>query len=198
MRLVLLHAATLLALAAAGCAMTPLEDTSRAVHAARVPGTDAVLAVLVTGSSTDAYLCGGASTLASLTRWFHAEDTVVAGRGLVLRSGDTTLTLARAGEELTAELRTDGGARFVVSPSAGAELYDAMDEGCRTGVILWPGAGGAAELQGAWCSQAGDRLQVQPLEPVLHIDRSVLSVRVPRSEGPRILQVRPVSLAGLR
>ena len=128
--------------------------------------TDARLAVARSDDRLVAYVCGGAQTLATHTRWFEGEA-----------AEDGTFSLAKD-EWVLAGTLLDGSASGILRGPGAAELAWAADlrgessglfdgEGsgsCRPGVIVF--SADPLELQGAGCDESGQLQQVTPDGPV--------------------------------
>ncbi|XXX74629.1 hypothetical protein WMF30_43965 [Sorangium sp. So ce134] len=164
-----------------------------------VDGTDAVLAVVRGEGAVTLYVCGGASSYATMTRWFEgAEDPSGA---FSLESGGWTATADPGGE--SGRLRTPEGAElaFRARPAALDRiegLYAAVDGGCRTGAVVFtPDGAESPALQGTWCAVgdrfAGDRFaQVTPLRPLSELDRYGIEVQVELDGTRKNLLVTPL------
>lgn len=197
-------ALTFAALLAVGCGAAedekpaPREPTLR-TFIGTLEGTDAVVAFVQDREDWVGYVCGGASTYMTLTRWY-------AGR--VERLGDSeriTGSEPDAGVSGTlAEHSVDGVlmGRDGLEHRFRAELADAqsdrlvglfavVDSGCRTGLVAMPSlAGSASTTQGVWCDGAGRFAQVTPIQPIEYGDRG-LAVRI--TEDLRQLYLLPAS-----
>jgi hypothetical protein len=126
---------------------------------------DAWLAIEVQDETAVAYVCGGAQTLATHTRWLAGdaeEHTVLDRDGFRLEldihdeAVSGTFTGAGTTGEFTAARVPDGGV---------AGLFNVVTDGCRTGVIV--ASGDVSDAQGAFCSAVTDELaQVTPMMPL--------------------------------
>jgi hypothetical protein len=178
-------------LGAAGCgteSLDPVEAAQPLTVVGRVQDTDVAIAVVSDGAAGVAYLCGGPQTLQPWTRWLTGEGGVL---------HDTE------GEGWRVEIDEDGAGGWVRPPGegalpwAGAEaigdagLYSAVDEGCRTGVVVDTADG----AQGVWCSKQGYVEQVTPVTPV---SKGGFAVKVELSSGLRELTVRRFGAAELQ
>ncbi len=158
-----------------------------------VAGSDAVVALVTDGAHVTFYLCGGPTSYVDLTRWFSGS---VDGSALQASSTDQATLSGQvdgAGAHGTIVL-PDGvtlawTARPAV-PDTDEGLYAAVDEGCRTGVVVMQASASAdVQMQGTWCNSERARMQVTPVLPVLH-EAGSIEVLV----AARPLLVSPVSL----
>lgn len=134
--------------------------------------------------AVEAYVCGGAATFPTHSRWFAGSVTdsgavELAQDGWVL-SASVNDDMAEAtalgpdGEEVTFEVRPTG--------DVDEGLYSATDSGCRAGVVLQADPGGEMLVQGTWCDSEMNAAQVTPVLPVevqenrlhVHVDLSFL------------------------
>ncbi|WP_438024051.1 hypothetical protein [Sorangium sp. So ce233] len=184
------------ALLCAGCAADPEEHEAPATGTSvgAVDGSDAVVAVVRGEGEVTLYVCGGASSYATMTRWF--EGTVEANGAFSLSNGGWTARAEPGGDAGT--LRSPDGAElaFRVRPASldrDEGLYSAVDSGCRTGVVvLTPEGAEAPALQGTWCG-AGDLFaQVTPIRWLSELDRRGIEVRVELEGAPKNLLVTPL------
>jgi hypothetical protein len=139
------------------------------------------------------YVCGGDATYATHTRWFAGEIA------------DATIEANKDGWSIAGDVWSDGAMGSLVDPSGNriqwsagiaggttiSGLYDTMDEGCRTGVIVIDDGRGAPIVQGTWCNADGLREQVTPISPVALTDRGI-EVAVEVAGVERRLFVTPV------
>lgn len=187
-------AAALLSLFAAACgAATDLSEAAFTTDlVGEVEGTDVVVSALAGHGEVVFYACGGPTTFATASRWFTGS---VAESGVVeLEEGGWRVTgdLRRGTGELVAP---DGAsARWSARPVAADTLeglYDATDEGCRTGaVITQPSTSAEPALQGTWCGDGGSiYAQVTPILPIERTASGV-PVRVMTPSGERLLDLR--------
>ncbi len=130
---------------------------------------DVVFAAVVEGDIS-VYVCGGATTYATHTRWFR--DLALADDG----GFEATLD----GWTITGVAEDDAIAATVVGPAdetieldgrAAREdsiegLYTQTLDGCATGLVMRE-EGGELLSQGTWCSDQNEFAQVIVLEPVL-------------------------------
>jgi hypothetical protein len=161
-----------------------------------VEGSDARVAVVEDGEELVAYLCGGPTSFATLTRWFRAplpeqgSPFHLEKDGIVIE-GSVSDGLAEG------EIVASDGTRLAFQAEATprgdlAGLYGAQDEGCMTGVIIGSAAPGEEPLvQGTWCSASGSRAQVIPILPA-QIQPRGLEVRVVVGAETRHLFVTPI------
>lgn len=173
----------LLAAVAAGCGSEP----STVDDFGLLAGTDARIAVVADDTALVAYVCGGPTTLGSLTTWF--VGAVGAGH---LESGAARLDLIRTATGTSGTFTALDGTvlRFTAERApedASGGLFELVDRGCRAGVVFDPVRG----PQGAWCDGEGRFAQVDPGAP---FDPSRIDALVTRPDGPATLtfaRVRP-------
>ncbi|WP_437304540.1 hypothetical protein [Sorangium sp. So ce388] len=177
----------------AGCAAEAV-DPAPETSVGAVEGTDAVVAAVRGEGKVTLYVCGGASSYATMTRWF--EGTAEASGAFSLANGGWTASAEPGGD--AGRLRTPDGAElaFHLRPASldrAEGLYAAVDSGCRTGVVvLTPEGAEAPALQGTWCG-AGDRYaQVTPIRSLHEIDRRGIEVRVEVDGARKDLLVTPL------
>ncbi len=199
----LLAAATLLVCACGGRVASEDAAATEApahdeVYVGTVFGTDAVVAVVIEGSNVIAYVCGGAKTLASHTRWF--SGTGDASAPIRLSTDDWTFAATASGSVARGTLTHGSDAPLtwtaqLTDPTTLAGLYATTDDGCRTGVVITQTNAAEVPLfQGAWCNRAGARMQVTPLRPYVKLhDRLAVSVHLSDRDHDRRLFVTPVS-----
>jgi hypothetical protein len=187
---------------ATGAAERDTTEQPRALYIGSLEGTDAKVAVVRSDGRWAAYACGGPSTLDTVTTWFEGTlDSAVADVGAASESG-ARLEMTLTEDRTTGVVTHDGNdAPFVAQRVEGralAGLFQLVDGGCRTGLILPPPGEGAP--QGVYCADvdssdsASSRIfeQVTPLLPITS-ERSV-TARVDLGSEARILKLRPVTL----
>ena len=159
-----------------------------------VEGTDAAVALVTRQGEATAYVCGGPSSYEALSRWFPVR--LEAG----LLSGDRdgwALRGAVASGVLTGELFEPGGASHpfraeLARDGTVAGLYEANDDGCRTGaIVLQAGPAEAPRVQGTWCSRDGLKAQVTPARPAA-LRGQGFDLEVQAGAALRRLHVSPV------
>ncbi|WP_433929116.1 hypothetical protein AB3662_36470 [Sorangium cellulosum] len=184
------------ALLCAGCAADPADHEGPATETSvgTVDGSDAVVAVVRGEGEVTLYVCGGASSYATMTRWF--DGPAEANGAFSLSNGGWTARAEPGGDAGT--LRSPDGAElaFRVRPAAldrAEGLYAAVDSGCRTGVVVHtPEGAEAPALQGTWCGD-GDRFaQVTPIRWLSEPDRRGIEVRVELEGARKRLLVTPL------
>jgi len=146
------------------------EPVTEATFIGTLDGSNVRIAVVRGRSTLQAYVCGAGDTLATHTRWFRGR---VPGDGgaIELRESSWDLRIESAGAGLAGELQSPDGLVQSWSASRVADtadgmvgLYDASQDGCRTGVIVWRAPPGAAcDAQGSYCDASGQRSQVEPV-----------------------------------
>ena len=163
--------------------------------------SDAKIALVRNDAAWAAYVCGGASSMSSLTGWFQG-DAAATGRAVGARSDGKQLSAEFGDEGATGTLLVDGAeaVRFeasVVPHGVAAGLYQVYSSGCRSGLIVPPS--GRGEPQGVYCADVGPsdqrvRLfqQVTPVGPIRLGDQNV-AARVLDARS-QIIQLEKVSL----
>jgi hypothetical protein len=179
-----------------GCAGGATVDD---VAVGTVLGTDAVIGRISDGEKVTFYVCGGATTYSTMTRWFSGPDDASGAVSLVKdgwqviadAGGHSGRIIPPEGPELAFE---GHAARFGTAEG----LYGAVDSGCRTGaVVLDPQGAAAPTVQGAWCGSDGARFaQVIPILPG-DISSGGIAVRVSVDGIRKDLFVVPLSIATL-
>ncbi len=131
-----------------------------------IEGTDAVVAAVSNGEEAVVYVCGGASTYASWTRWLRGP---VEGGRVTLEKDGIRVEGDLASGALTFVAEDGGSARInarSVDENSVFGLYVNGDDGCNTGVVVLDEGGDAPRVQGTYCDAAGARAQVLPILPV--------------------------------
>jgi hypothetical protein len=165
----ILAAPSLLGCAAQATAPPATVSTTSDTYIGAFDASDVRIAIVRAGRKLEAYVCGTGETLENHTRWFKgalddtdASEIPLAGWTLRVAATDTTLNgelLAPSGE---IETWTADAIKHDASSEVG--LYDAHQDDCRSGVIVWQAiAGPDCKAQGAWCDSTGVRGQVTPL-----------------------------------
>lgn len=192
--------------------------------------SDVRVALVIEDRFLTLYVCGGPSSFGEHSRWFTAEldgdlvrtaDDVSFDGPIVALAKDGAIAtftiddgevsgqvIEPSGLALTLEASelspaSDAGSRGLSQPG----LYSTVDDGCRTGVIVFE-RDGALDVQGTWCgSHAPDGTaagniyaQVTPIMPIL-AGPSGIHVRVDTSlveVAGRELVAMPVSPRALR
>lgn len=179
-----------LAALAAGCG----DVRPASIYTGTLEGSDVRLGIAREAGALVAYVCGGPSTYTTHSRWF--SGSVHAG-GAALEKDGWTLELGFEGTEAAGTLRAPDGAALAFTAAAGdgdtsTGVYDATDDGCRTGVlVVQERADGAPLLQGTWCDRSGDVAQVEPGVRMPR-GRAGFEVMVNRPAGRSALFVEPV------
>lgn len=149
-----------------GAATTPV--TAVAAYAGPVGDSDLALALTLHDRDIMAYVCGGATTYASYTRWFTGR--IADDGSMTLTREGWTLRITAIGAWVEGALVGPRGETIdfdVSRVSAPYGLYRsaAGDGACATGLVLWDEDGSMA-TQGAWCDGAGRFGQVTPIAPM--------------------------------
>lgn len=164
-------------------------------------GSDAKIALVRNDAAWAAYVCGGASSMSSLTGWFQG-DLARGGGAVDARSDGKHLSAEFGAEAATGTVTVDGGeaVRFeasVVPEGVAAGLYQVVSSGCRTGLIIPPP--GHGEPQGVYCADVGPsgeraRLfeQVTPVAPI-RLGDAIVTARVLGARS-QIIQLEKVAL----
>jgi hypothetical protein len=159
---------------------------------------DAWVAVKEQNGAAVAYVCGGASTIATHTRWLTPEGATTDGATRFEEDGWRLDFFV--GPPASGTLRSPEGAvtaftgRALAADGA-AGLSTAIDAGCRTGVIV--ASPEADSAQGAWCDGLGVFAQVTPVLPA-DTSTGSLTVRAQTPGGPRDIVVHPIDPAELQ
>jgi hypothetical protein len=146
-------------------------DTTRVVYIGKLVDTDAVIAISASGNDVVAYICGGATTFATTTRWFPHTEWASDQPTLRMSSDGWTLDLVRDAQGISGSASDGTGKRYAITahptrPETMAGLYAVVDEGCRTGVVVMQDrAEDAPTFQGTWCNNKGAFEQVTPVRP---------------------------------
>ncbi|MEP7126089.1 MAG: hypothetical protein ABJE95_34470 [Byssovorax sp.] len=181
----------------AGCATSEASDD---IAVGTVLGTDAVIGRVSDGEKVTFYVCGGATTYSTMTRWLSGPDDA---SGAVSLEKDGWRVVSDPGGHSGRIIPPDGPALAFEGHAAGfgtAEgLYGVVDSGCRTGaVVLDAPGGGAPRVQGAWCGSDGAKFaQVIPILPG-DISSGGIAVRVNVDGIRKDLFVVPLSIASLQ
>lgn len=195
----LLWGSLLLMMAACGSDSHPDPDGSQPHYFGTVDGTDAQIAIVRDASRWVAYVCGGPSTLASITTWF--QGTVTEGDdGVVAEADDKELdaSFSAGGVEgtLTYAGHTAAFAARRVAAQGSIGLFQDDSNGCRAGLIVPPTEEG--EPLGAYCKiRITDGItgrffeQVTPITPIT-LRNGFISARA--SSTNVVLRLVPVAL----
>lgn len=144
---------------------------------------DVVFAAVV-DDDISVYVCGGASTFATHTRWFR--DLALDDDG----GFEATLdgwTLSGIAEDDVIRADLVGPAETLTLEGRAARensiegLYTKTLDGCTTGLVMRE-EGGETLSQGTWCSDQGEFAQVIVLEPVLTSEGIHVEVMKPAGE----------------
>ena len=136
-------------------------------YAARASNSDVALAALRSEGHLLVYACGGPSTLATHTRWF---DVPLSGQTFSAENGGTTLSgkLGVAGLSGTMEVPGSGVISWTLPElqvGTLSGLYDRVENGCRTGVIVFSDDPSTPSAQGVYCNGSGLFDEVTPVAP---------------------------------
>ncbi|MFO0725491.1 MAG: hypothetical protein U1E65_17035 [Myxococcota bacterium] len=139
--------------------------------AGRPAGTDVAIGALVTGSDVLLYSCGGPATMSTHTKWF---DLKMSGSALSGDNGGTMVSANLTGGKLEGWLEVPGNPRlnFALGESGmtGTRgLYDSVDSGCRTGLIMLDDS----SAQGVFCDSHGLFDEVTPVAPIAITDKGL-------------------------
>jgi hypothetical protein len=175
------------------------------LYVGAIDGTDAVVAVAYDGVDSVTYVCGGSETYDTLTQWFSnhiSRDTE--GALLTATSGGKDLTATLAGDTVTGEVTVDATrydfTAHLSKEGSGAGLYEVLDGGCRTGLVIPPT--GAGEAQGVWCAPTNELgaasslifAQVTPIRPWSTMADVIRVTVSPPGAATRELSLAPVAL----
>jgi hypothetical protein len=126
-------------------------------------GKDAVVGAVAEGDDVSFYVCGGASTYSTMTRWIQGTARADGSLDLLSKGWRVTGNLEVGAGELEGEGVTYS---WQVHPSTGPleGLYETVDSGCRTGAVVGDfGDGVGTRLQGTWCDTSNRFAQVTPI-----------------------------------
>jgi hypothetical protein len=184
-------AAALAGLLAAGCGGGGAANASAFVGRVTDQGQDAVVGAVSDGTDVSFYVCGGASSFATETRWILGK----AGAGGALDITGNGWHVTGNLEAGSGQVQTDQGqtlswtARPAVGPLEG--LYQAMDGTCRTGAVVGDfGDGMGTRLQGTWCDGASHFAQVVPIKNPLSLDGEGIAVTVQSQSAQTLVVAR--------
>jgi len=201
-------AGLLVTLTAACTAEVPPDAAPRAVYVGTVDGTDAVVAFTVNRDTglINSYVCGGASSYATLSRWFCGEARrVEAGFEFAKTEELWHMQATVEPHVVTGTIESVEGERYELraersDPGSHSALYGETDVGgCTTGAIVVHDAPDREpRVHGTWCArgEGGDPRfeQVTPLLPH-DFSQDLMQVTVPAlddGERPLLLsRVRP-------
>jgi hypothetical protein len=146
-----------------------------------VSGSDVVVAMANEKGALRAYVCGGATTYASHSRWFQGSADSGSGAFEAARDG-WSIAGETSAETASGTITAPGGevlsfAATAASESALEGLFAVEDSGCETGVVAQTGADGEPWVQGTWCDNSGHFAQVTPVMPI-ELTKDGLRVRV--------------------
>lgn len=173
----------LVALAIAGCSDDGQPGPARQ-RVGTAASSDVVFAAVVE-DDISVYVCGGATTFATHTRWFR--DVALGDDGSFEATLDGwTITGTADDDAITAELVGPADESLDLDGRAAREdtlegLYTQTLDGCATGLVMRAGEGGEYLSQGTWCSDQNEFAQVIVLEPVLTSDG--IHVEVTKPDG---------------
>ncbi|MDI3290643.1 hypothetical protein [Polyangium sp. 15x6] len=182
--------------------------TQISVFTGRLETADAVVGLAVSDrGDVEAYVCGGAMTFATHSRWFvgslSSGSASLEAEGLRLdltlqgEATDITLTAADGAVHSTQAARAGAGSRSALFESP-------TDASCRWGVVMLDDGGAAPDIFGAWCSRTGSMYgdapdestevfaQVTPVEPV-DFGNTLLPVVANTPAGEQFFEVRRIS-----
>jgi hypothetical protein len=165
--------------------------------------SDAKIALVHDDVNWAAYVCGGASTLSSLTTWFQGDLASVGGRRVSAVSDDKGIDATFGADGATGVLTMDDlrAVRFDaprVPRGAPAGIFQSLSDGCRTGLIVPPSGQGTP--QSVYCEDVGSAQgaatrifeQVTPVSPVISQTDDVVAARL--ESNARIIQLEKVVL----
>ncbi len=168
------------------------------ISVGEVGTTDAVLGVVTQADRIVFYVCGGASTYSTHTRWFKGTfDPAASEPSFSLTAAGWTVSGQHDSGGWTGELAMPSGQKLPWRARHTAQgklegLYQVMDGNCRTGVVIQEGAtGDEPRVQGVWCDGGGQFAQVVAVRPVAISDQGI-EVKVPLASGGRSLFVTPM------
>lgn len=168
-----------------GSSVEPVaEPKPKVVYVGQVDGTDARIGLVRNDAQWAAYVCGGPTTLESMTAWFEGEGAPPSDAGVEAQSNGKLLRVTFSGQEATGSVLADREVPFSaprVPDDHMAGLYQMRELGCRSGLVVPPP--GAGDPQGVHCESldaSGNVIptvyqQVNPLSPLEVTDRGIPS-----------------------
>lgn len=161
-----------------GCSASeaPVAPATSSPLVGTLEGTDARVGLVVDDAKGVLYVCGGATTRASLTRWFRGPRSAA---GIDWTSEDLRVIAAPRGAAWAGELRKSDGTSvpFVLDAAAAGTLagvYDATLPTGRAGVVVFQGSPAEqASMLGAFRASGGAFAQVLPVREVSRTSRGI-------------------------
>lgn len=177
----------------AGCSSSvPVGTVSvDGTYVGAVTGSDYWVATYANGNQVAVYVCGGATSFGTASRWYLGNLTA---RRAVLTADGWTVAVDLAEGHATGTITPPSAAAIAFdAPAARASslegLYVALDDGRRTGVIVRHEPGKDPVAQGTWFGPSFDaRAQVTPIKP---IDATTFDVQFTFGGQTRNLTVKP-------
>ena len=180
-----------------------VRELPRELYVGRVDESDAAVALVRSDTQWAAYVCGGPSSLSSLTAWFQgALATRASTAGVSAEVDEKRLQATITASDARGTLEVSGAeVAFTADRVAGgaAGLFQIVESGCRTGLIVPPPDLGTP--QGVYCAVKSAEGRAIPsvfeqVTPILPIDPGgrAVPVRVGDGTPARILYLEPVAL----
>lgn len=188
------------ALCLMACSEQDVESKAQiSMYTGRLETADAVVGLAVSDSGdVDAYICGGATNFATISRWFggalSSSAAILENDGFQLavsaRQGRASITLTTLdGTEHSADIdQAENGSR--------SALYESdTTNACRWGVITIDEGGAEPDIHGTWCnSSAAVYAQVTPVRPI-DFSKDILPVLVTTPDGEERFDVHRATVS---
>lgn len=194
-----------LALCLIGCSGEHGESEAQiSMFTGRLETADSVVGVVVSAQgNVDAYVCGGATTFATHSRWFSGS---LSPSVALLDADGFQLSVAPRQESATITLVAPDGTKHSIEalradPGSRSALYEsAADSTCHWGAVVMDDGGAEPNIFGTWCHRPSAVApgepeeifaQVTPVKPI-DLSRVVLPVLANTPTGEQRFELRRV------